>query len=76
MSFKIPFEHVYVITLGFPGGSVVRIHLPMQEMQEMWEIWEEDPLEWEIPWWKKWQPTPVFLPENSHGQRSLGGYSL
>ena len=24
MSFKIPFEHVYVITLGFPGGSVVK----------------------------------------------------
>ena len=23
-----------------------------------------------------WQPTPVFLPEKSHGQRSLVGYSL
>ena len=23
----------------------------------------------------KWQPTPVFLPERSHGQRSLVGYS-
>ena len=23
----------------------------------------------------KWQPTPVFLPEKSHGQRSLAGYS-
>ena len=23
----------------------------------------------------KWQPTPVFLPENSHRQRSLAGYS-
>ena len=21
-----------------------------------------------IPWRKKWQPTPVFLPEESHGQ--------
>ena len=28
-----------------------------------------------IPWRKKWQPTPVFLPGNSHGQRSLAGYS-
>ena len=26
-------------------------------------------------WNKKWQPTPVFLPEKSHGQRSLAGYS-
>ena len=24
---------------------------------------------------RKWQPTPVFLPETSHGQRSLAGYS-
>ena len=28
-----------------------------------------------IPWSRKWQPTPVFLPEKSHGQRSLVGYS-
>ena len=24
---------------------------------------------------KKWQPTPIFLPGKSHGQRSLAGYS-
>ena len=29
----------------------------------------------EIPWRRKWQPTPVFLPRESHGQRSLAGYS-
>ena len=23
------------------------------------------------PWRRKWQPTPVFMPEESHGQRSL-----
>ena len=28
-----------------------------------------------IPWRKEWQPTPVFLPGKSHGQRSLAGYS-
>ena len=28
-----------------------------------------------IPWRRKWQPTPVFLPGKSHGQRSLVGYS-
>ena len=27
-----------------------------------------------IPWRRKWQPTSVFLPEESHGQRSLVGY--
>ena len=30
---------------------------------------QEDPLE------RKWQPTPVFLPGESHGGRSLVGYS-
>ena len=28
-----------------------------------------------IPWRRKWQPTPAFLPGESHGQRSLAGYS-
>ena len=28
-----------------------------------------------IPWRRKWQPTPVFLLQESHGQRSLAGYS-
>ena len=37
-------------------------------MQETWILslgWE-DPLE-------KWQPTPVFLPGESHGERNLAG---
>ena len=33
-----------------------------------------DPWVRKIPWRRKWQPTPVFLPEESHGQRSLAGY--
>ena len=28
-----------------------------------------------FPWSRKWQPTPVFLPGEFHGQRSLAGYS-
>ena len=28
-----------------------------------------------IPWRRKWLPTPVFLLGESHGQRSLAGYS-
>ena len=39
----------------------------MQETQVRF-LGLEDPLE-------KWQPTPVFLPRKSHGQRSLAGYS-
>ena len=28
-----------------------------------------------VLWRREWQPTPVFLPGESHGQRSLAGYS-
>ena len=40
----------------------------------MWEtrVWS---LDWEIPWRRKWQPTPVVSPGESQGQRSLVGYS-
>ena len=34
-----------------------------------------DPWVWKIPWRGKWQPTSVFLPGESHGWRSLVGYS-
>ena len=34
-----------------------------------------DPWVGMIPSRRKWQPTPVFVPEGSHGQRSLAGYS-
>ena len=33
------------------------------------------PLGWENPLEEGMQPTPVFLPGESHGQRSLAGYS-
>ena len=34
-----------------------------------------DPWVRKIPWGRKWQPTPVFLPGKFHGQRSLASYS-
>ena len=34
-----------------------------------------DPWVGKIPWRRKWQPTPVFLPGEFHGQRSQMGYS-
>ena len=49
------------------GGTL----LSKQEMQEMRvpSLGGEDPLE------EAWQPTPVFLPGEFHGQRSLAGCS-
>ena len=32
-------------------------------------------LGWKIPWSRAWQPTPVFLPGESHEQRTLAGCS-
>ena len=40
----------------------------------MWET-RFDPWIGKIPWRRKWQPTPVLLPGESHGWRSLVGYS-
>ena len=56
---------------GFPGGSVVKNLLAMQEPQEMWvrSLGCENPLE------KERATPPVFFPGKSHGQRSLEGYS-
>ena len=35
-----------------------------------------DPWFRKVPWRRKWRPTPLFLPEKFHGQRSLAGCSL
>ena len=58
--------------MGFPGDSVVENLIAMQELQKdkRFHPWVR-----KIPWRRTWQPTPVFLPGESHGQRSLAGYS-
>ena len=51
---------------GFSGGSVVKNLLAKHETQVQ-------PWVGKIPWRRKWQPTPVFLPGKSPGQRSQVG---
>ena len=56
----------------FPSGaSDKRIHLQARRRKEReaQSLGPEDPLD------GKWQPTPVLLPGESHGWRSLAGYS-
>jgi hypothetical protein len=56
--------------LGFPGGS--------NSGESAWsaEALGSNPrLREEEPWRRAWQCPPVFLPGESHGQRSLVGYS-
>ena len=50
----------------------LRVHLPFQRHKRHgFNPWIR-----KIPWRRKWQPTPVFLPRKSHGQKSLAGQSV
>ena len=57
---------------GFPGGAsgnepTCQCRRCKRHTFHPWVV--------KIPWRRAWQPTPVFLPGESHGQRSLAGYS-
>ena len=56
---------------GFPGGSAVRICLQCRSCRRRgFNPWVR-----KVPWRRAWQPVPVSLPGESHGQRSMEGYS-
>ena len=57
--------------MGFPGGSVVKNLFAIKEIRRH----GFDPWIRKIPWRRAWQPTLVFMPGESHGQRSLVGYN-
>ena len=56
---------------GTEDGSVGKESPAVQETQET----EFNPWVSKIPWRRVWQPIPVLLPGEYHGQRSLVGYS-
>ena len=58
------------LDLGFPGGT------SGNELECQWrrqQRWGFEPGVGKIPWRREWQPTLIFLPGESHGQRSLAG---
>ena len=55
----------------FPGGSAGKEPTYQSRRHKRLGF---NPWVWKIPW-RTWQPTPVFLPGESYGQRSLVGYS-
>ena len=64
------FKGVEGFMLGFPGGLAGK--------ESACNVGDLDliPGLGRFPWRRMaWQPTLAFLPENSHRQRSLGGYS-
>ena len=58
--------------MGFPSGLVVN-NLPECRRHQRHRF---DPWVWKIPWRRIRQPTPIFVPGKSHGQRRLAGNSL
>ena len=60
-----------MILRGFPGGAEVKnLTANVGKARDRFDPWVG-----KVPWWRKWQPTPVFVPGKSHGQRSLADYS-
>ena len=57
----------YSCVTGFPSDS--------DGKESTGSAGDPDPWVGKIPWRRKWQPTPVFLPGKFHRQRSLGGHS-
>ena len=66
----ITIANIYIGTYRLPLW-LKRIHLQYRSHRRLMF----DPWVGKIPWRLAWQPTPVFLPGESHGQRSLGVYS-
>ena len=53
------------ILIDFPGGSDSKESACRRPRFDPWVK--------KIPWKREWQPTPVFLPREFNGQRSLEG---
>ena len=53
------------------GAVITTVHLQNFSSSQTETLY---PLNWNIPWRREWQATPVFLPGKSDGRRSLVGY--
>ena len=62
----------YMIQIGCPCGASDKESAYKCKRGKRCEF---DPWVGKIPWRRKLQPTPVFLPQECHGQRNLAGYS-
>ena len=66
------FSSLLIYPRAFPGGSSGKepAYQCRRQKTVVFHAWVG-----KIPWRRAWQPTPVFLPGESHGQRSLAGCS-
>ena len=71
LMYKINKPQIYIVQ-GFPGGASGKeptCHCRRHKRPGFY------PWVRKIPWRRAWQSTPVFLPRESHGQKSLVDYS-
>ena len=71
----LTFVHLCVAFYGLPrwrSGKESRLPIPPPRRFRRHKF---DPWVRKMPQRREWQPTSVFLPGKSHGQRSLAGYS-
>ena len=61
------------VSWAFPGAAVVK-NLPACQYMRF-KRFRLGPWVGKIPWSRKWQSVPVFLPGKFHGQRGLAAYS-
>ena len=67
-------EIIFVPT-KFIVQAVTLVAQRLKHLPPLQETWVRSLGVGKIPWRRKWQPTPVLLPGESHGWRSLVGYS-
>ena len=62
--------YIYILVMGFPCGSSGKepVFQCRKHKRPGFDPWVR-----EMPWRRAWQPTPAFLPRESHGQRRLVG---
>ena len=66
---------VYIYIYIYTHTPTFLVALTVKESCLQFRRPEFDPWVRKIPWRREWLPTPVFLPREYHGQRSLAGYS-
>ena len=65
-------SHIHTWLLEKPGGANGKKSAYQCTRHRGCKRNRSDPSGRKIPWRRKWQPTPVFLPGEPHGQRSMG----
>ena len=73
---ELPWSSLSLSPLSSAGSTPVSslVAQTVKNLSAKQETWF-DPWVGKTPWRREWLPTPVFLPGEFHGQRSLGGYS-